>query len=326
MKYSPQELIDIITNYDSDFEKYEATKKSTSQKCLVSNDMNKENFNIDQINLENSSSGQLNSTNEEVKDNHTNQQPQCLYLSQNDCEEKSNTIEIDPKKSIFSNETNSAVDNKIDTNTTQRPRFTNIYDLFQIPDFSLLKAVQSDNIQSSNKKTTVKENSNMSTHKKDSIQEECKDEELFSNDSEDFNVEEESSNFEEEEEEETSNVEEEEELSNVEEEDEEFSNVEEDSSYVEEEEENKSFDDDIESKSSNYSDDNHERFSIKSNDKSIQKSIHNNIQENYATPRKVTYAIEDNDEHLVDYDILNDWYRKWKQQMNFIQTCVRMSK
>lgn len=301
-KYSPQELIDIIKNYDSDFEKYEATK-STSQKCLVPKDTIKEVSNINQVNLENSSLIQPTGIDKELKYTHTDKKLQCQYSSQNYCEEKQNTIEINSKENISLNKTNDVIENKIDTKTTQRPRFTNVYDLFQIPDFSLLKPVQNDNAHSSNGNSVVKEDSDESTHEKNSIQEEYEDEEeLFSDNSEDFNLEEESSNVDEEEE---------------------ISDVEEELSYFEEEEENESFDEDIESKSSHYSHDNHERFSVKSTDRSLHKYVCNN-QQDYATSQKTTNA--NNDEHLVDYDILNDWYQMWKQQMNFIQTCVKMSK
>jgi len=64
---------------------------------------------------------------------------------------------------------------------------------------------------------------------------------------------------------------------------------------------------------------------VKHNNKSIQKSLCNNIKE-YNVPKREEEIIENNDQQIVDYEILNDWYSQWKQQMSRIQTIVRMSK
>lgn len=45
MKYNPQELIEIITKYDSNFEAYDAAKKSISENCIIQNDSEKELLN-----------------------------------------------------------------------------------------------------------------------------------------------------------------------------------------------------------------------------------------------------------------------------------------
>lgn len=54
--------------------------------------------------------------------------------------------------------------------------------------------------------------------------------------------------------------------------------------------------------------------------------ILNNKQINSIIPQLVVNEIETNESQYVDYNILNDWYNQWKQQINFIQTCVKLSR
>lgn len=63
--------------------------------------------------------------------------------------------------------------------------------------------------------------------------------------------------------------------------------------------------------------------SFKYNNKSVKKLNYNITQTNNITPQRVINKIET---EIIDYDVLNDWYTKCKQQMDFIRACMKSSK
>lgn len=305
MKYSPQELVEIFTKYDSDIEKYEASKKSLEkdQKELSDNEV--------VANQSNSNDNEMSNMEKESRDQR---------IPENNCDEKHSTNEMFSDNNLL-NVSKSVDDSNVNENTCQKPRFTDIYKLFEIPDFSLLKTAQHNNTNdhsTDEQLTTDEEESDVSAVmcEKDS-EEEYRDEgELVSGDDEEW-----------------SECSKEIESSEVEEvvwsdEVDDWEPENKNKNY-EENIKSKSFDRSIKMENSNddkYDDDDDDDRSIKCNDKPIKISISNNdVQKNVVSPRVVN-EVEDGDQQLVDYDVLSNWYQMWKQQMSFIQTCVRMSK
>jgi len=310
MKYNTQELVEIITKYDSDFEKYEATKKNLEKE-------QKELSDNEQV------MNQPNSNDNEISNTVNDEELRVQHIPQNNCDEKHSTNEMFSDNS-FSNESNSMDDSNVNENTCQKPRFTDIYKLFEIPDFSLLKTAQhnSTNDRSTDEQLAAdEEESDVPTVmcEKGSEEEYRDEDELFSGDENEW-----------------SDYSEEIESSEVEEvvwsdEVDEFELKNTNKNY-DENIKDKSFDRSIKIANCNYDkhdddDDNHyQKSSIKCNDKPIKISIGNNVTKENVVQQRVVNEIENGDQQLVDYDVLNDWYLMWKQQMSFIQTCVRMSK
>ncbi|XP_001943847.2 probable ATP-dependent RNA helicase DDX20 [Acyrthosiphon pisum] len=348
-EYSPDELLEIITKYDSDFEKYEADKNRMLKNTVLQTVSENEHSNTNQVCEENDFTNLSNITDKKINDIHTDQQLQSQHDAQINCEDKKQFVnEVCSESNFSSNSNNSVDDTKIDTNNSQRLRFTDIYSLFEIPDFSLLKPAQHDSEVAHSTDVGESDVSTSIICEKGSDDEElleeesCGEEEEYSEegDEEEDNCDEEESCEEEEscDEEEYCDAEE----SCVTEEscDEEEYHVKQENRYEEhsdgkkeyEEEinleaENKIFDEDITNKNGSYDDhlDNRGIYFVKHNNKSKQKSLCNNIQE-YNIPKREEEIIENNDQQIVDYEILNDWYSQWKQQMSRIQTFVRMSK
>lgn len=289
MKYSSEELVEIITKYDSDFEKYEATKKSFKNEQVVN---------------------QSNSIDNEINNTNNDEESQCQHTSQKNNEEKPSTNGSFLENNV-SNDSNCENDSKINKNTCQIPRFTDIYDLFQIPKFSLLNSTQHNTTDDHSADDQLEdEESDVPTMvcEKDSEEEYCDEEELFCTDDEEWT--EESEEVESSEVEEVVWSDESDELKNI--------------NYGEDIKHNSS-NGCIENENGNY-DKWGNKHANKCNDKPVKIAIsNNNVQEN-DTPQRVVNEIINEDQQLVDYDVLSDWYQKWKQQMNIIQTCVRMSK
>lgn len=350
-KYSPEDLLDIIKNYDSDFEKYEASKKLMLKNSTLQTVSENEPSNKNQICENNDLKNLSNTTDIKMNNINTDQLLESQHKPLINCEDEKLVNKVCSESNI-SNE--SIIDDpKIDINNSQRLRFTDIYSLFQIPDFSLLKPVQHD---SEFAHLTDADESDVSTMmcEKSSKAEEFSEEENYNE--EEYCDEEESCDEEEyyDEEEECCDEEEyceEEECCDEEEcSDEEDSCNEEycdedkyhdkqenpnekeycDNKKLYEEEidlvaENKSFDERYTNKNCFYNHNNHGIHFEKDSCKSTQKPFCNNIQK-YNFPKTEEKNIEINDHQVVDYEILNDWYSQWKQQMNRIQTFVRMSK
>jgi len=300
-KYSPQELIEIMTKYDSDYERYEAEKKSVFDKHEFQN-CKKELSNSNRVDLENDFSHEINRENYNVNTTLNTDQPTqsqtILQISSEEVELVHDTCSKDDLSNKLKNNNETEINIK-----TSQLRFTNVYDLFQLPDFSLLKTSSHNNPQN------------------DSISEQSTNDNSMYEDTE--NV--------------TENCEEESYL-----EDESWFDYEESEVEVElEEEENENDDDDDEcitdyeseeeSNGENIENRIYDRYekctnsSAKHGDKSVENNVQNCFHKSRPTQQIVGNETECN-QQLVDYDILNDWYRQWKQQMSMIQTCVRTSK
>lgn len=349
-KYSPEDLLDIIKNYDSDFEKYEANKKLMLKNSTLQTVNENELSNKNQICENNDLKNVSNTTDNKMSNINTDQLLESQHKPLINCEDEKLVNKVCSESNI-SNES-IIVDPKIDINNSQRLRFTDIYSLFQIPDFSLLKPVQDDSefahltyVDESDVSTTVCEKS---SEAEELLEEENCDEEEYCDEEESCDEEEYYNDEEYCDEEECCEEEEwcdEEECSDAEDScKEEY--CDEDKYYVKQENldkkkyynnkklyeeeidlvaENKSFDEHYTNKNCFHNDNNHGIHSEKDSYKSTQKPFCNNIQE-YNFPKREEKNIEINDHQVVDYEILNDWYSQWKQQMNRIQTFVRMSK
>lgn len=315
-KYSPQELADIITKYDSDFEKYEAAKKQTIKRTHQEESCKEEELTTNnQKCLECDCSDQSNIINDKL---HYHCSPQ-----NNSCDELLSTDKVYSADKLLNN-SNSSDDTNINSSTNQQPRFTNIYDLFQIPDFSLLAQTQCDNV---NNHSTIVSNENSIDEEYDEFTK-CVNvqEEEF----EEFN-----SSFEEEEEDFDNEVEED--LDGEDEEDEDLDYVdEEDEDEVEEDNDDKikhetfsvkcnKFQQNVVSKHVQRNNSRQQKV-VKYSDKIMKKSVYKNVQKKNHTSHKVDAIENNNQQQLVDYDLLNNWYGLWKHQLSIIQTCVKMSK
>lgn len=186
-KYSPEELVDIITNYDSDINKYETAKKSVANKCIPLNSCEELFSDNPQVFQKNDSSINiiddmlLNGIDKkchvhvdnEVSNTNVDQQPLSKNTPLNNSEENQSSNKVCSESNSL-NESNNSNNTEINENTKQRPQFTNIYDLFQIPDSSFLKPAHPDN--SDSHLTKKKENYNSRACETDSVQEENSDE------------------------------------------------------------------------------------------------------------------------------------------------------
>ncbi|XP_025421483.1 probable ATP-dependent RNA helicase ddx20 [Sipha flava] len=290
---------------DDDFKKNGVDEKSMSEKCMLEKGDEKELSNdVNHVCLDNDLYYQSNNTNDKKSATDIDQQSQYQYAPLNNSEKQLLTDEVNSESNLLNKSNN--VDTKIHTNTRQQPRFTNIFELFQVPDFSDLKPANCENSNncSTNEQYSIKEESDKShtIPEKYIKQEQCDEKQ--------------------------------EEEEDVEENDVWFTDEEEF-----EVEENESFDEDIEigssfyeknsnDESSNHSEDDESsrKLNIENCYKSIQhNSIRNNIQKKDTTFRRVVNDTNVENQ-LMDYDLLNDWYQQWRQQMHFIQTLVRMSK
>lgn len=325
-KFSPEELKDILKKFNLENEKNGSDEKFLSSEiCIPINEIKKEPSNDIDVCLNNDLSDQTNSINEKTCDTQIDQQSECQYAPQNDCKEQLLTDKV-CSENVFSNESFSVDDNKIHKNTKQQPRFSNIFDLFQVPDFSDLIPSKCENPDycSTNEQLAKKEESNeMSMVSEKYIEDEqC--------------AEEEEEEPEEQCDEEEEDVVEENEIWYT---DEEFQMEENESFHDDFEVENSSFDESVVNESSSSdeitydiisshseNDENNRKLRTERSYKLTQKnSFSQHMQQNDMESQKVINETNDDDQSL-DYDVLNNWYQQWRQQMHFIQTLVKMSK
>lgn len=296
-KYSPQELIEIMTKYNSDYERFEAEKKSVSDKCELQN-CKKELSNSNRVNLENDFPHETNKENYNANTTLNTDQPTQNQTIPQISSEEVELVRDTCSKDDLSNKLKNDNETEVNIKTNQL-RFTNVYDLFQIPDFSLLKTNSHNNPEND---STSKQSTNGHSMYEDieNVIENCEEESYFEDESW-FDYEESEVGVELEEEE----------------------NENDDECITDYESEEESNGENIENSIYNKYE-NCTNSSAKHGEKSVENNVQNCFQESRPTPQRGN-EIEYN-QQLVDYDILNDWYRQWKQQMSIIQTYVRVSK
>lgn len=345
--YSPLELVDIITNYNSDINKYEAAKKSMADKCVLSNRCEKEYSDNVQVFQNNDSSKNFNHVDNKVSNTNADQQPLGENTPPNNSEKNQSSNEVFSERNSL-NESNNSNNSKINENSEQRPQFTNIYDLFQIPDLSILKPANLDN--SDSHLTKEKEYSDSRACETGNVQEENSDEVEWTGE-EDHPSESEQEDYpsESEQEDEESfsyDVEDESNESvSIDEDIGEKSTYEDDSVDEDEEEIINESNEDVEDESinenkevagitnenindegDNYAQDyDHEKYSSKCKG-SVKKYFNCPNREKKVMLLRSSRKIMDNDKQLVNYDFMNEWYGQWRKQLNVIQKCVGISK
>lgn len=314
-KFSPEQLKEILKQY-SGIDKNGDDEKSMSEKASE-----KESSKDSHVCLDNDLSIQSNKTNEKTYDTDINQQSLCQNEPQNDSEKKVSTDEVG-SESNFSNESYCDGSTNIQTNVRQQPRFTNIFDLFQVPDFSDIKPVKCEHPDnfSANEQSSNKEESDESyTIPEKYINQEQYDEES----DETYTISETYIN------QEQSDEEEKEEDDVVYFSDQELFELKENEYHDENfKVENSDFEETIKNEtcnfdeSSNHSEDdeNNRTLNLEQYYKYLKLTNENNM-----ASQRVSNETND-DEQLLDYDVLKDWYQQWRQQMHVIQTFVRMSK
>lgn len=309
-EYSTDELIEIATKYNLDVEKYEADKKLKSEKNSFTNGCLNEVSSSDEKCLENVTPKKSDSNDHIVCSTSITEENQDV--PQVNGEDKQLTEKLNAEKNIV-NKANNLDDTRTKKNTTQKPRFSNVYDLFQLPDFSLLKTTHNSKSNSNNidKHSTNGESSDSSNV---TYNQEAEDTESVLDD-----CERESSN-----DDQGSWMDETEDIDDDNDDDDDIDGYN-SNEYVTDN--NNSECTDVENESSYYDDsgDIQEESSANS-DKSVEISACNNTQQIYVTPLRKVPKTKNNSQRLVDYDILGEWYGQWRQQLSFIQTCVRMSK
>lgn len=308
-KYSPQEIVEIITKYDSDFEMYEAAKKSISENCMLQKNGENELSNNDFLNQANNTDNKLNDTN-------IDQQSEYQHTDQNNFEEKLSTNEVySENNSLIEPNTTDDIKSsiKIDKKTCQKSRFTNIYDLFQIPDFSLMNPAQHANSEEhlADAEECVADKEEIDQHLADE-----EESDLYSTDEEesDQNL--------------TDEQESDQNLTDEQESDQNLTDKEESYQLSTDEEENYVYLQDDNSDLHTICDE-HEEVELEEVDNEYELG---DEEVKLEEDEKVELEEDDDDEEvndeqqLVDYELLNDWYRQWKRQISVIQKCVKMSK
>lgn len=276
-KYTTEEVIEIVTKYDSNFEKYEAEKSLMSKNQVVQNDCENENSSSNEV-------------------------------AEKECSEKSNDFDRRMKDALMKDRFEKILQFLPENKCKEKPlalRFSNVYDLFQIPDFGVVKPTiahrddDNDDICSnqstSDSCSTTKEEEDVSSDENNSGLVESVEEPNDDSEDQSWNAYEES----------------EEEIEYEEEEEHENTDYKSDSSV---DVVNSIYDECV----------NVRNYCSQRGDKHI--GVYDERSDIQMTST-ASHRVNDNRlQSSVDYDVLNDWYKLWKQQMGVIQTCVRLSK